>query len=323
VTTTATVNSSPITATVAGASVSATVTSSSTSASASGGVGPAGAAGAAGSAGATGPQGPQGATGPAGTTSWNGLTDRPTTFTPTSHASSHAAAGADPLTLSASQVSGLAAVATSGSAADLSGTLADARLSGNVTRNDNLRWAMQANTNSIDWMPRGHGSFGNAAATSGGLTLVFFTAPYSFTATTLTFCNGGTPTSGLSLCRFGLFTVSETITDSVTATSPVVTLVASTANDTTIGNIANTLYSRTFFADGLPASYALVGGTRYAAGLLVVGTTPGSWMSANLSSGAVMRFPPMVAGFIGSLTDLPTSPQTVPSGTFALYGRIS
>lgn len=41
-TTTATVNSSPITATVAGGAVSATVTSSSVSAIASGGVGPAG-----------------------------------------------------------------------------------------------------------------------------------------------------------------------------------------------------------------------------------------------------------------------------------------
>jgi hypothetical protein len=37
------------------------------------------------------------------------------------HASTHAAAGSDPLTLSAAQVSGLATVATSGSAADLTG----------------------------------------------------------------------------------------------------------------------------------------------------------------------------------------------------------
>lgn len=203
------------------------------------------------------------------------------------------------------------------------GTLPDERLSGNVTRNENLRWAMQANTNSIDWLPRGHGSLGNANATSGGLILAFFTAPYSFTATTLTFCTGGTATAGLSLCRFGLFTVSETITNSVTFTTPVVTLVARTANDTTIGNITNTLYSRTFASDGLPPSYNLVGGTRYAAGLMIVGTTPGSWQCATLTSGAVMRIPPMVAGFAGSLTDLPTSPLSVSSGTFVLYGRIS
>jgi hypothetical protein len=39
-------------------------------------------AGAAGAAGATGPQGPAG---PAGTTSWNGITDKPATFPPSTH----------------------------------------------------------------------------------------------------------------------------------------------------------------------------------------------------------------------------------------------
>jgi len=203
------------------------------------------------------------------------------------------------------------------------GTLSDARLSSNVTRNENLRWSMQTTNTSIDWFPRGHGTFGNAAATSTGLILAFFTAPYSFTATTLTFCTGGTATAGLSLCRFGLFTVDETITSSVTASTPVVTLVARTANDTTIGNITNTLYSRAFVSDGLPNSYNLVGGTRYAAGLMIVGTTPGTWQCATLSTGVIMRLPPMVAGFVGPLNDLPTLPISVSNGTFVLYGRIS
>lgn len=210
-------------------------------------------------------------------------------------------------------------------ATKLTGTLDDARLSGNVTRNENLRWAMQTTNTSIDWLPRGHGTLGFTGATSGGLILSFFTAPYSFAATTLSFATGGlTATSGLSLCRFGLFTVSETITDSVTATSPVVTLVARTASDTTIGNTTNTLFSRTFdTSGGYPASYNLVGGTRYAAGLLVVGTTPGNWLCATLSMGALMRLPPMVAGFVGLIGDLPTSPTTVSLGTFVPYGRVS
>lgn len=203
------------------------------------------------------------------------------------------------------------------------GTLSDARLSSNVTRNENLRWSMQTTNTSIDWLPRGHGVLGNAFAASGGLILNFFTAPYSFTATTLTFCTGGTATAGLSLCRFGLFTVSETITDGVTLPTPVVTLVARTGNDTTIGNVQNTLYSRTFVSDGLPNSYNLVAGTRYAAGLLVIGTTPGTWQCATLSTGVIMRLPPMVAGFVGSLNDLPTLPTSVSNGTFVLYGRIS
>jgi len=50
--------------------------------------GPVGPQGVQGERGAIGPQGPAGATGPAGapgTTSWNGITDRPTTFTPSAH----------------------------------------------------------------------------------------------------------------------------------------------------------------------------------------------------------------------------------------------
>jgi len=60
------------------------------------------------------------------------LTGTPSTFAPSAHASSHASGGSDALTLASSQITGLASVATSGSAADLTGTLADARLSNNV-----------------------------------------------------------------------------------------------------------------------------------------------------------------------------------------------
>jgi hypothetical protein len=95
---------------------------------------------------------------------YSALTGTPSTFTPSAHASSHASGGSDALTLSSSQITGLATVATSGSyadltskptlfsgaysdltgkpslstvatsgsAADLTGTLADARLSSNV-----------------------------------------------------------------------------------------------------------------------------------------------------------------------------------------------
>lgn len=208
-------------------------------------------------------------------------------------------------------------------ATKLTGTLDDARLSGSITRNDNLRWAMQANASSIDWFPRGHGSIGNASLTSGSLALAFFTAPYSMAATTLTFGSGGTATASLTLCRFALFTVSETITDSVTATLPVITLVARTASDTTIGSATNTMYSRSFStAGGWPASYELVAGTRYAAGILVVGTTAGLWQAATTGSAALMRLPPMAAGVITGLSDMPSA-ATVANGNFMLYGRIS
>jgi hypothetical protein len=121
-----------------------------------------------------------------------------------------------------------------------------------------------------------------------------------------------------------LFTVSETITDGTTVTSPSITLVAQTASDTTIGNVANTIYSRTFStAGGFPASYSLVAGSRYAVGFLLVGTTAGQWQAATVSTGTFMRLPPMVAGNLGSLSDMPTSATTVSSGSFMMYGRIS
>jgi hypothetical protein len=121
-----------------------------------------------------------------------------------------------------------------------------------------------------------------------------------------------------------LFTVSETITDNITFTTPTVTLVARTASDMTIGNSTNTFYSRTFnTTGGYPASYNIVAGTRYAAGLILVGTTAGNWHAATLGMGSIMRLPPMVAGLVTSLSDLPTSPTSVSNGSFVLYGRIS
>jgi hypothetical protein len=59
-----------------------------------------------------------------GVSSWNDLTDKPTSFTPSAHASSHASGGSDPITVTWSSITGaptFAAVATSGAYADLSG----------------------------------------------------------------------------------------------------------------------------------------------------------------------------------------------------------
>lgn len=255
---------------------------------------------------------------------WNGSNAWELVANVAGHAASHASGGSDPLAISAGQVSGLASVATSGSASALtSGTLPDARLSSNVTRNENLRWAMQTTNTSIDWLPRGHGTIGNAAAFSGSLMLAFFTAPYSFAATRLTFITGGTATASLSLCRFALFTVNETIVDSVTGTSPIITMVARTANDTTIGNVSQTIYSRAFATDGYPASYSIVAGTRYAAGVLVVGSTAGTWQAGTVTTGALARLPPMAAGVVTGLSDMPTAATTVSNGNFVIYGRIS
>jgi hypothetical protein len=95
----------PIEVNVTDQNVQVSTSGQTVNASVSGGVGPAGPTGATGATGATGPAGATGspgatgATGPAGTTTWAGITDKPATFDPSAHASSHAAAGADPITV--------------------------------------------------------------------------------------------------------------------------------------------------------------------------------------------------------------------------------
>ncbi len=404
-TTTATVNSSPITATVSGAAVSATVTSSSTSASASGGVGPEGAAGAAGSAGATGPQGPagatgakgdkgdrgdagsqgpagetgpqgpqgvtgatgpqgetgpqgptgpqgatgaqgpqgaqgdtgatgaqgpagatgakgdtgltgpQGATGPAGTTSWNGLTDKPTTFTPTSHASSHAAAGSDPLTITAAQVSGLATVATSGSAADLSGTLADAQLSANVPLLPGLTMAWSQPSTLIETVPRSQLTFSGLTLVSGQISFAFFTPLFSLTVSQIAMATMSTAASGLTLARMGLYTFDESTA----------TLVARTASDTGLFATTRTHFTRSLDSSGgFSATYTLHAGVRYGVGVICVGTT------MPIISGATPPFEtaslsPRLSSTRGSQTDLAGTISAGVMGTSSslMYARLS
>ena len=78
------------------------------------------------------------ATGSGGVSSWNDLTDKPTSFAPSLHASTHASGGSDAITIVAAQVSDFssavvaAAPPTTNASLLTSGTLADARLSGNV-----------------------------------------------------------------------------------------------------------------------------------------------------------------------------------------------
>jgi len=184
----------------------------------------------------------------------------------------------------------------------------------------------QAHTpsNAIDWLPRGFGTIGMVGGASGMLSLAFFTAPSAMTVTTITFVSGGVVSESLTLCKFALFAVSETISSAATVTTPSVTMVAQTASDTTVGNVAYTLYSRTFStAGGFPASYTLVAGTRYAVGFLLVGTTPGQWQVATATTGAFMRLPPAVSGAVLSLSDMPTSATSVPVGNYIMYGRLS
>ena len=237
------------------------------------------------------------------------------------HAASHATGGADAIT--AANIGALTQTAADARYVELTGDT----MTGTLTVGGSaVLTAAQAHTpsNAIDWLPRGHGTLGLVGGTSGMLSLAFFTAPTAMTVTTITFVSAGVVSASLTLCKFALFTVSETISNAATVTTPSITMVAQTASDTTIGNVANTIYSRAFStAGGYPASYNLVAGTRYAVGFLLVGTTPGQWQSANVNSGTFMRLPPAASGAVLSLSDMPTSATNVLYGNYIMYGRLS
>ena len=93
----------PIEVNVTDQNVQVSTSGQTVNASVSGGVGPAG---------PTGATGATGATGPAGATTWAGITDKPATFDPSAHASSHASAGSDPITVGT--VSGRIVTTTTG-----------------------------------------------------------------------------------------------------------------------------------------------------------------------------------------------------------------
>jgi len=135
------------------------------------------------------------------------------------------------------------------------------------------------------------------AATVGNTTLrlSYFTARKTETITTVLTTTGtvGT-TSGATLARIGIYSVDG---------SGNLTLVASTANDTTLWVSAATAYTKT-----LSASWSKVKGTRYALALLVVGGSTGLTFPGTLTgSSAMLALAPRLSGLVASQTDLPSS----------------
>lgn len=115
------------------------------------------------------------------------------------------------------------------------------------------------------------------AQTTGQALFAYFTAPRSFTVDAIEFCSRSTAASGLTLCRFGLFT-----TD---ASGNLTACVARSANDTALFAAANTKYLKAFdTTGGFPATYGIVKGTKYALGELQVGTTIATLLGVNTLS---------------------------------------
>ena len=99
---------------------------------------------------------------------------------------------------------------------------------------------------------------------SGTLTHTRLIPHKNFTVSNIAVSAAATASSGLTLCRFGIYTRSGTT----------FTLVARTASDTTIFNTVNTKYTRALdTTGGYPATYAMTAGTEYWVSVIQVGTT--------------------------------------------------
>lgn len=149
-------------------------------------------------------------------------------------------------------------------------------------------------TNGESSFPRISISQSNSSG-SGNLRLAFFTARKTETITQVVAFTGTTAAAATpTLCRIGIYSV---------AANGDLTLVASTANDTTLFASTSTAYTRT-----LSASWSKVAGTRYAIGALVVsGATMPMLIGTSVIVSAVAAGPPLISAAISGQTDLPAS----------------
>lgn len=189
---------------------------------------------------------------------------------------------------------------TSTSSASLSittgaATLALSLISGGVDRDEDYWWHQRIS--GAETLPRLVATSGSASTGTQNLRLSFFTAQSSFTAANAVIAGGATAAAATpSLIRVGLYTV---------ASNGDLTLVASTASDTSLLASANTIYVK-----ALSASYAVTKGQRYALGLLVVTATTAPTVVGQFPGSATSAFPglsPRLCGVVASQADLPAT----------------
>lgn len=123
--------------------------------------------------------------------------------------------------------------------------------------------------------------------------------------------------TGQTLVRLGLYAYNETT----------LTLVARTDSDPSMFSSATTLYTRSFSTvGGYPSTYELVAGSRYALGLIVVGSTNCVTCidtSANSINIVLSQLAPKMYGGLASQSDLPASYDGALSYGIAVWGRVS
>ena len=144
---------------------------------------------------------------------------------------------------------------------------------------DNLYKSWNFPDNAIETFPRVGPATISSTASSGLVRIALFVPLKDMTVGTATI-NVGAAGTAITLARMGLFTWDQT--------GGTATLVARTANDTTIGGTAAVLQSRAFdTTGGYPATYDLVAGTTYGFGYIAVGTNVNSMTGINVTASFV------------------------------------
>jgi hypothetical protein len=160
----------------------------------------------------------------------------------------------------------------------------------------------------VEVFPRLH-AVSSRTWVSGEANFSFFTPAYDATVSKIRVASATPAGSGLTMARLGLYTVSGNN----------VTLVARTANDTTVFTSTFTQYTRFFdTAGGFPATYNLIRGQRYALGIIVVGSTMPNVYGNGFTLGSLNALPPRQSAVITGQTDLPST-ATVSTGLNFIY----
>lgn len=142
---------------------------------------------------------------------------------------------------------------------------------------------------------------------SGAMRLSYLTAVETRSVSTAVTATGSTAAGATpTLVRFGLYSVDVASGD--------ITLVASTANDTSLLAATTTEYAK-----ALSSSYTVVAGQRYAAAILVVSgaTIPTIAGNAPQAGSSTLLRTPRMSGLVSGQADLPA---TVASGSIAASG---
>jgi hypothetical protein len=165
----------------------------------------------------------------------------------------------------------------------------------------------------VDVSPRYGSTVGTP--TSGTVYFTMFSPLWTKQISSISVSSATVATTGASLVRFGLYSISGNTA----------TLLAQTASDPTVFSSTSTLYTRTLSTSGgYPGTYTLVAGTRYAIGVVVIAATPGSIYTAYSSPpSTISSLSPRITGSVALQTDLPLTVSSFNSSTLAAWGRLS